>query len=127
MGDIIVTTPKNQMTVAADEANQCITAGGGFYFRTFRSRPAGLVVGTRIFYVEDGYVRGYAVVQEIVAGRRMVCGTTGRDWGEGYHAIMPADSWTWIKPIPMKGFQGWRYFVEPVEDAGGWLDPKPAV
>lgn len=122
--DIIVTTPKGQMGTAAEEARQCIEAGGGFYFRTFRSRPAGLTEGSRIFYVEDGFVRGFGVVHEVKTGG-MSCGTTGRDWGEGYHAIIPAESWRWIRPIPMKGFQGWRYFHQQVEIVGGWRDKKP--
>jgi hypothetical protein len=126
MRNIIVTTPKNQIATAAEEAQQCLKAGGGSYFRTFRSRPAGLGEGSRIYYVQDGYVRGYGVVSEIVVGG-MACSTTGKDWGDGYHAIIPAVSWTWIKPLPMKGFQGWRYFVEPTEDLGGWRDPMPEV
>ncbi len=93
---------------------------------SFPARPAGLGEGSRIYYVQDGYVRGYGVVSEIVVGG-MECATTGKDWGQGYHAVIPADSWTWINPLPMKGFQGWRYFVEPTEDLGGWRDPMPEV
>lgn len=127
IADIIVTTPKNKMHIAAEEARQCIEAGGGFYFKTFRNRPTKLKIGSRIFYVEDGYVRGFGVVSEIVEGN-MICGTTGTDWGYGYHAIIQADSWKWIKPIPMKGFQGWRYFdAKNIKVIGGWLDPKPST
>ena len=125
--DIIVTTPKNKMEIAEEEACQCIEAGGGFYFRTFRNAPCHLGIGSRIFYVEDGYVRGFGVVSEIKNGD-MQCGTTGYDWGDGTHAIMQADSWKWIKPIPMKGFQGWRYFkAKGIKVVGNWLDPKPSV
>lgn len=125
--DIIVTTPKNKMGLAAEEARQCIEGGGGFYFRTFRNRPTRLQIGSRIFYVEDGFVRGFGVVSEVFEGT-MTCGTSGEDWGEGYHAIMQADSWKWIKPIPMKGFQGWRYFqTKGIKVIGGWLDPKPSI
>ena len=127
VADIVVTTPKNKMGIAAEEARQCIEAGSGFYFRTFRNKPRQLGVRSRIFYVEDGYVRGFGVVSEIVDGN-MTCGTTGHDWGYGYHAIMEADSWKWIRPISMKGFQGWRYFDAPrIQIVGGWLDPKPSI
>ena len=125
--DIIVTTPQKFADVAAEEARQCIEAGGGFYFRTFRNRPKDLEVGIRIYYVEHPYIRGFGTVSEIVNGN-MVCGTTRKDWGDGYHAIMSAYSWEWIKPIAMKGFQGWRYFDTPreeIEIIGNWLDPKP--
>ena len=128
MRDIVVTTPKDKMAVAAEEARQCIRAGGGFYFRTFRNRPKDMTVGSRIFYVEDGFVRGFGVVSEIRAGN-MVCGTTGHDWGAGYHAVMQANSWKWIRPIAMTGFQGWRYFSSPknLKVVGGWLEPKPSA
>ena len=126
---IIVTTPKKQMKTAAEEAQNCIDAGGGFYFRRFAQFPLSLHSGTRIFYVEDGYVRGFATVSEVndsTDGK--VCMTTGRDWAPGIYAVMPADSWQWVRPIPQQGFQGWRYFDDSeVEIVGGWLDPKPEV
>ena len=94
--DIIVTTPKNKIGIAEEEARQCIQAGQGFYFRTFRNKPKNLGIGSRIFYVEDGYIRGFGTVSEIRNGS-MRCGTTGHDWGEGSHAIMQANTWKWIK------------------------------
>ena len=123
--DILVTTPRTAAKIAAAEAADCITGGGGFYFRTFRRRPTRLAQGSRIYYVEDGFTRGYGVVYKVFEGS-MRCGTTGKDWGEGFHAVMPANSWTWIIPIPHPGFQGWRYFDgKGAVDYGGWLLPKP--
>src|SRR5262249_36884833 len=124
MADIIVTTPLKNKALAEAEAQDCIDAGGGFYFRTFRARPRELAVGSRIFYVEDGFVVGFATVSEIKEGR-MKCGTSGHDWGEGYHFLMQADSWKWIRPVPMKGFQGWRYSRlqdKEIKIVGAWLD-----
>lgn len=128
MKDIIVTTPKAASELAAREAAQCLANNGGFYFRTFRVKPTELEVGSKIFYVEDGYVRGFAVVSQIVNGA-MQCETSGRDWGQGWHAIMDATSWQWIKPLPMLGFQGWRYFDAPadIKIVGDWRAPKPQV
>lgn len=125
--DIIVTTPKNKMAIAEEEARLCIESGGGFYFRTFRNVPRHLGIGSRIFYVEDGFVRGFGVVSEVKNGN-MQCETTGHDWGEGTHAVMPANSWKWTKPVPMKGFQGWHYFeAKGVRVVGDWLDHKPSI
>lgn len=126
MRDIVVTTPKRAMETAAQEARDCIEAGGGHYFRTFRNRPRDLEHGSRVFYVEDGYVRGFAVVDFIHEGR-MTCVTTGVAWGEGCHAIMPARTWRWIEPVPMKGFQGFRYIDLDFRVVGSWDDPKPAA
>lgn len=126
MRNIVVTTPKHMTKTAAAEAQKCIEAGGGLYFRRFKLRPAGLCVGSRIYYVERDYIRGFGVISEIRTGD-MVCDITGQNWGLGYYAIMPAESWTWIEPIPMKGFQGWRYFDDPTQSVGGWLDSMPKL
>ncbi len=115
MLDIVVTTPKKLARAAEEEARRCIEAGGGFYSRTFRIIPRRLDAGSRIYYVEHPYIRGYGTVSEI-------------DNSEGYRAIMPANEWKWVRPIEMKGFRGWMYFDIPrnrMEIVGGWLDPKP--
>jgi hypothetical protein len=127
--DIVVTTPQRLVDVAAQEARACREAGGGNYFRTFFHKPKALDIGSRIYYVEHPYVRGFGVVSELVDGS-IVCDTTGIDWAEGYHAILPADSWNWIKPVTMRGFQGWKYFNKPrnqIQIVGNWLDPKPVL
>ncbi len=124
--EIIVTTPKKQRDVAAREAQECILAGGGFYFRRFGNQPRKLHIGTRIFYVEEGYVRGFATVSEAFSSDGMQCETTGRKWPRGFYAIMAANSWKWIRPLVYKGFQGWRYFDgSEVKIVGDWLAPKP--
>jgi hypothetical protein len=142
--DIIVTTPKGEIDNAAKEAADCIAAGGGVYFRRFHTQghPSGLEAGSRIYCVEDGWIRGFAVVQNVLyADGTVRCETTGRNWPPGFYAFMRADSWKWIRPIRMKGFQGFRYVAngrrtEPariyVGDllhfavvVGGWQDAKP--
>lgn len=146
--DIIVTTPKAQMAAAAKEAADCILNGGGEYFRRFHSRtyPTDMHVGDRVYYVEDGYIRGFAVVKHMLhSPEGRTCDTTGRVWSQGFFVFMDSASWQWIKPIPMKGFQGFRYVYygeaqrvtlekadingwrqfAPVIVVGGWKDPKP--
>jgi hypothetical protein len=129
MPDIIVTTPKSEMSTAAEEAKQLIEEGGGQYFRTFKSHAPKIDVGERVYYVEDGYIRGFAIVSSVQNGQEQ-CSTTMRDWGYGTQVFMDASSWKWIRPIAMQGFQGWRYSRLSADDVvivGGWLDPKPAV
>jgi len=139
--DIIVTTPKSQMRAAAQEAADCIAAGGGMYFRRFAIRQAPTIVaGDRVYYVEDGFVRGFAVVSNTMfVSEGKTCDTTGRKWPPGFYVYMDATNWRWIKPIPMKGFQGFRYAGRPpgksviwvhdkwcdVQIVGDWRDPKP--
>jgi len=124
--DILLTTPKSQVKRAKLEAQRAKKEGRGYYFRRFRKLPKKIQLGSRIFYVEDGYVRGFAPVEMIYEGT-MKCDVTGNVYC-GFNLLMNVITWKWIKPIPYKGFQGFRYFGgHEVEIIGGWLDSMPAV
>lgn len=129
--DIIVTTPKSEMVNAAKEAanaRDAIDSGTEVcYFRRFAHHPPTLHKWDKVFYVEDGYIRGYAVVDRIEYKDEEVCSTTGRTWSQALFAYMKADSWTWIKPIPLAGFRGWRKMLTPFEIVGDWKDPRPSA
>lgn len=124
--DIVVTTPKQSIEIAAEEAEYCIKNKFGYYFRVLNSSPKNVNISSKVFYVEDGYVRGFAEVFKIHFGQ-MTCEITGKIWKGNCILVMSASSWCWIKPIKMKGFQGYRYFNQPVEIVGNWLDPKPKI
>lgn len=127
--DIVVTTPRTQMATAAQEAADCIAEGGGLYFRNLGFHtPKDLEVGGRCFYVEDGAVRGFCTVTAVTDRPQMVCDTSGRDFGPGVYVFMDAATWHWIAPLPMSGFQGWRYSTleeHEIKVLGGWLDSRP--
>lgn len=134
--DIIVTTPVSQMASAAQEAKDCIARGVGTYFRRlgyFRNGklcgfPRHLNAGDRVWYTEAGFVRGYCLVRETrVVEEQVVCQTTGRVYEPGFYVWMSASSWVWVKPVPYRGFQGWRYQQQGLSPVpvGGWLDPRP--
>jgi len=128
MLNIVVTTPKSESENSKQEAAKCINNDGGYYFRRLPTRPKNIDVGSKIFYVEDGYIRGFGVISNIEEKTEdMKCTTTGTKWRPGIYVTIPANSWQWIKPIPMKGFQGWRYLDENMEFTvvGGWKDRKP--
>ena len=137
MRDIIVTTPQTASESAAreaEEARACIEEGGeSWYFRHLgRGRPRDLEEGGRVYYVEGGFIWGFATVAAITQDPGMVCDTTGREFGPGWYAVMDAQSWRWIDPIWWgKGFQGWRYadgYINPAfppRPVGGWRDPRP--
>lgn len=133
--DIVVTTPKSQIVQAEAEAEWAKAQGGGpgiIYFRRINRIPKDIELGDKVFYVEDGYVRGYCIlagidpldgVNSAMDGK---CQVTKKDWGDGPCLVMRADSWKWIEPIRMKGFQGWRYWDgRPIKVVGGWKDKKP--
>lgn len=127
--DIIVTTPKSKMKQAAQEAENIKFSNGGYYFRKLGRLPKKLNVGDRVFYVENGAVRGYCLLYAIEEGRQ-VCETSGQDYGDGLFARMDATTWKWISPIPMRGFQGWHYSKlqeDEIHVIGDWLDPRPSA
>lgn len=138
--DIIVTTPYSFREQVAQEATMMIKNGGGFYFRRLSTQPKNLNIGDRVWYVEDEYLRGFAIVSYIeYRDTSLTCSTTGKVHENGFFLYMDATTWKWIHPIPYKGFQGWRYFlIEESENGtlffksiikldivGGWLDPMP--
>ena len=126
--DIIVTTPKTEIANAAAEASHVIAQGGGEYFRYIGPyKPLSTRVGNGIWYVEDGFIRGFAIITRIVCVDAQQCSTTGREFRPGWYVYSRAESWKWIRPIPMKGFQGWRYYDGPGEVIGQWRDPRPVV
>lgn len=137
MPDIIITTPKSEIANAAKEAADCLNLGGGFYFRSMTVKP-NIIPGDKVFYTENGYIRGFAVAERIESissnstiGGAVRCHTTGIDWPirpGGCVIIMRADSWKWLKPSPYMGFVGFRYFDgSKLEVIGGWRMPKPVV
>jgi hypothetical protein len=134
--DIVVTTPKSQMASAVLEAENAKEQDAGgerfYYFRNLGMHGgANLGKGSRVYYVEDGYLRGFGVIEsdkDVLFRDWNECDTTGRQFGKGWYAYTPADSWQWVTPIPYKGFQGWRYAPSEwreLEVIGNWLDPKP--
>lgn len=125
--DIIVTTPKSQIENAAQEAKDALEGKVDYYFRNFDKLPRNLQKGDHVFYVENGFITGFAVVYGFVeTAGKVICQTTGKDW-KGCLVYMECNSWKWIKPIPMKGFQGFRYTPSDFEYTvvGDWKDPKP--
>jgi hypothetical protein len=126
--DIVVTTPKSEMKTAAGEAAACIAAGGGYYLRRLASMPKQLRQGDKVWYVENGYLRGYCIAAEMVENPALVDEATGNLFPAGLYIVMPGESWTRIKPIRFAGFQGWRYFKESehkIEVVGDWQAPRP--
>ena len=109
--DIIVTTPKSEIENARKEAEfikKYKEDKGAFRFRTFRFKPK-VEVGDKIFFVNDGFIKGYLTIFDIDVGSEY-CEVTDREWGDENSIVLKFKRWTPLKnPIPMKGFQGIRY------------------
>jgi len=127
--DIIVTTPKTEIENSAKEADNCKKRNGGFYFRRFPlNHSPKIKIKDKVFYCEDGYIRGFCEVSHIEKMKKNTCSTTSLKYPEGIYLMMDSTTWKWITPIPMKGFQGYRYFKDINFDIiGGWKDNKPII
>lgn len=138
--DIIVTTPKTEIDNAAKEAKDALNGQVSHYFRKLRFFPKFLKKGDRVFYIENDRITGFAIVDGIAEHDGTECVTTGKQYTDGVYVWMWCKTWQWIKPITMRGFQGYRYRLglseenistikEPCrfdfEIAGDWKDPKP--
>lgn len=103
--DILVTTPKSKSKLAEQEGKFVEQNPDGYWFRTIRGKPD-VEIGDRVYYVDQGQIRGYGIVFEIEHGE-LECELTGKIY-EGTH--LKQREWIWLKnPIPFRGFQGFRY------------------
>lgn len=114
--DIVVTWPKTQsLDVYVRNLSQALRQGQQINYRVSRlpkwedgvlgRRPA------RCYMVHDGAVRGYTTILETMwrgAGEVKRVGEPGF-WPQGWYIVRSA-SWIPIKPVPMRGFQGWRWY-----------------
>ena len=108
--NILVTTPKTEIDNSRKEGQQ-VEQEGGYWFRTFKFKPK-VEPGDKIFFTENGQIRGYGIIFEIYqsAGQE-TCDVTGRVWGSEYGSwVVCYNDWHWLPTlIPFKGFQGIRY------------------
>jgi hypothetical protein len=104
--NIIVTIPKNKLAeVEAEEKEVAIQIANGekniFYYWTVGTLPK--QCPDRIYFVWNGSVRAYHEVTQTVT-----------DFPRNKIYMKP-EIHNLKTPIPMKGFQGWRYFDKDVE------------
>jgi len=59
--DILVTTPKHAHQLASEEAKFVEKNPDAYWFRTLRGKP-NVQVGDRVYYVDNGRIRGYGIV-----------------------------------------------------------------
>ena len=100
-----------------------------FFHRTGRGRLKYHDVGGRVFFVFSGHLRGFGRTHAIRRLRRTVS-LDGKCFQPGWYLRIYPESWRWIVPLPMRGFQGFRYsrFDEAdVHIVGDFTDPQPDI
>jgi len=65
----------------------------------------------RVYIIYDGFVRGYHELKYVIyRDDHEVLSVDGKGyWRAGWYLVRDPE-WHAIEPLPMRGFQGWRYF-----------------
>ena len=109
--DIIVTIPKS--IVWSDYERELkevedFTSVMNFKTPNFPKTSA----GEKCYLVYNGYMIGWMLITGL-SEKRFECTTTGKIWNGKF--IERSGPLNRIDPVPMKGFQGFRYFNIPCE------------
>lgn len=118
MTDVIVTWPQTKaLSTYLQELEHAVELGLEINFRV--PAPPKLDSVERCYIVHSGYVRGWNPIRSITKRgerevARVVSDAFSGWWPAGWY-IVRDPAWHPIEPlIPMRGFQGWRYFERPL-------------
>lgn len=107
MADIILTIPKSFGWERFKQELSVIKSGT--YIKSFKvAHLPKTEIGERCYILYNGLIRGYLIIEGFDT-TGFTCTTTGKYWKSG-NFINVSGEFTTIDPIPMKGFQGFRYF-----------------
>lgn len=103
--DIIITIPK---TIKWSEYQKELEAAENGEILNFKVNILPKTkIGNRCYICYDGNIIGYHIISGIT-NKEFKCSTTGKDWKGNF--IERTGKFHEINKIPMKGFQGFRYF-----------------
>lgn len=103
--DIIITLPKTTSWTEYEKELAVAKDGGKMSFR-LPIMPK-VNIGNKCYLVHNGNVIGWMKIIGIHKGP-FTCSTTGKEWPVGNY-VERSGEFHKITPIPMKGFQGFRY------------------
>lgn len=104
---IIITLPK---TVDWDDYKSELYKAATGEILNFKvsNFPTEVRPGDKCYLVHDGYIKGWHEIYDF-AENDFTCTTTGKKWKGKF--IQRTGPFHFLEdPVPMKGFQGWRYF-----------------
>lgn len=108
MKDIIITLPK---TIKWSDYEKELDAAKRGEIMNFKVNhlPKESGVGAKCWLIHDGKLVGYMIISGF-SNEDFTCSTTGLKWSGNF--IQRTGDFTKVEGnIPMKGFQGWRYFI----------------
>lgn len=121
--DIVVTWPKTlPLEDYVAELRSAERRGDVINFRV--AHPPWDAIGGRCFMVHDGAVRGWNRIVEVLhrdeGEVRDV--RSGGHWPAGFYVVREPIWFPVVPPIPMRGFQGWRWYCEPATVEGPYRE-----
>lgn len=106
--DIIITLPKETRWEDYEKELEAVKDGKEVMNFKVGSFPNQTSVGSKCYLAHQGVIKGWMEIVGL-SEKEFTCSTTGREWkgkfierSGKFHKIDP--------PIPMKGFQGFRYY-----------------
>lgn len=105
--DIVITIPKSIKWEDYEKELKKAEQGEILNFKV-KNFPK-VSTGSKCYILYDGNIIGYMFISGL-SKKKFKCSTTGKVW-EGKF-IERTGKFHKIPPIPMKGFQGFRYFVK---------------
>lgn len=106
--DIVITIPKSIKWEDYLKELKAVESGEQTMFFKVPTLPKKANVGDRCYLCHNGLVIGYMNITWMGVMSEFTCTTTIHVWPEGNY-IGRSGKFTYIKPIPYKGFQGYRY------------------
>lgn len=105
--DIVITLPKSVSWADYEKELEVVKDGSHVINFKVPRLPKQTYVGDKCYLCYNGNIVGWMKIVGFQSGG-FTCTTTGRFWEGNF--IQRSGKFNKIKPIPMKGFQGFRYF-----------------
>lgn len=104
--DIIATLPKSIKWSDYQKELDAVKDGSSVMNFKVKSFP-NTTAGNKFYIVHNGAIRGWMEIVGL-SEESFTCSTTGKEWGGKF--VQRSGEFHPIDPIPMKGFQGFRYY-----------------
>lgn len=105
--DIAVTVPKKEYENIEKENKFVEDNDDVVQYWSMKAKPKYFELGDKVYFVRGGHIIGYQECIDFVVDAK--CEVTDRTW-EGFNLVLKCPMIELEKPIPMKGFQGYRYY-----------------
>jgi len=105
--DIVITLPKTVSWTDYEKELEAVKDGKQVINFKVPNFPVKTKVGDKCYLCHNGFVVGWMKIVNFSEGY-FTCSTTGECWKGKF--IQRSGLFHKVEPIPMKGFQGFRYF-----------------